>query len=147
VAEFCLHFRDAFGMFAAIAFVLLALSFAFSVERRSFLAKLLAFFIKFSPNGLLEYDAFFCQHSLCIAEFGLLPLNQFLLLTEATGSQFQFGSEFAMLAANASNLGGELPGPKFKGRAISFKLLLVGNQIRTPLAEFCKSLLQCLRCN
>jgi hypothetical protein len=129
-------------MFAALTLVLLSQPLTLCIQCRSILAKLLSLFVKLRTNGLLEYHPFFSQQSLGVAEFGLLPLNQLLLLTQTTCPQFQFGSELAMLAANASNLGGELPGAKFERGAIGLQLLLVSNQIGPPLTEFCKSLLQ-----
>jgi hypothetical protein len=82
------------------ALVLLSQPLTLCIQCRSVLAKLLALFVKLRTDGLFEYDPFFSQQSLGVAEFGLLPLNQLLLLTQTTCPQFQFGSELAMFAAN-----------------------------------------------
>jgi hypothetical protein len=142
LAKLSLSPRDALSMIAAVAFVLLPEPFAFGIQSGAVLPQLLTLLIQLSSHRLLQNDAFLCQQTLSVADVGLLPLNKLLLLTQATGSQFKFCSEFAMFAANACDFSSELAGTQFECCPISLQLLLLGGEFGATLGQFGETLLQ-----
>jgi hypothetical protein len=71
-----------------------------------------------------------------------LFVEEFFLLGESLGAEFEVGGEFALFGASAGDICGELEGAGFEGGAFGFELFLVGGEIGAALIEFCEPLLQ-----
>jgi hypothetical protein len=144
--QFVIDLTDAVSIILTFAFGLNPQAIAFSIQNRTFLAKLHAIFIKLCTNRSLQDDSLFGERPLGRSQLSHLSLLQFFVLSYLLEPLLQISHQFSLVRSITCDLSSEVLSPLLKGSAFSFELLLIGNDLSATLLKFREAMLERFRC-